>query len=35
MGDGGVASIYSGDITQAPSSSKNQTAATVGLRHRF
>ncbi|ASW02259.1 porin [Paraburkholderia aromaticivorans] len=35
MGDGGVASIYSGDITQLPSSSKNQTAATVGLRHRF
>ncbi|ANB75197.1 porin [Paraburkholderia phytofirmans] len=35
MGDGGVASIYSGDNTQLPSSSKNQTAATVGLRHRF
>ncbi|HYS67105.1 MAG TPA: porin [Paraburkholderia sp.] len=35
MGDGGVASIYSGDVTQLPSSSKNQTAATVGLRHRF
>ncbi len=35
MGDGGVASIYSGDATQLPSSSKNQTAATVGLRHRF
>ncbi|MEW9582745.1 porin [Paraburkholderia sp. DGU8] len=35
MGDGGVASIYSGDNSQLPSSSKNQTAATVGLRHRF
>jgi predicted porin len=35
MGDGGVASIYSGDNSVAPSSSKNQTAATVGLRHRF
>ncbi|CAE6772802.1 Outer membrane porin protein [Paraburkholderia domus] len=35
MGDGGVASIYSGDNMQMPSSSKNQTAATVGLRHRF
>jgi predicted porin len=35
MGDGGVASIYSGDNTVAPSSSKNQTAATIGLRHRF
>ncbi|MGF6774786.1 putative porin [Paraburkholderia sp. GAS199] len=35
MGDGGVASIYSGDVNQLPSSSKNQTAATVGLRHRF
>ncbi|MBB5469491.1 putative porin [Paraburkholderia sp. Clong3] len=35
MGDGGVASIYSGDNTVPTSSSKNQTAATVGLRHRF
>jgi predicted porin len=35
MGDSGAASIYSGDNTQLPSSSKNQTAATVGLRHRF
>ncbi|MFM0730102.1 porin [Paraburkholderia sediminicola] len=35
MGDGGVASIYSGDNSQLPSSSKNQTAATIGLRHRF
>ncbi|WP_199545494.1 porin, partial [Paraburkholderia kururiensis] len=35
MGDGGVASIYSGDNSQLPSSSRNQTAATVGLRHRF
>ncbi|SDR19436.1 Outer membrane protein (porin) [Paraburkholderia fungorum] len=35
MGDGGVASIYSGDNTVSPSSSKNQTAATIGLRHRF
>lgn len=35
MGDGGVASIYSGDNSQLPSSSKNQTVATVGLRHRF
>ncbi|HZZ04971.1 porin [Paraburkholderia sp.] len=34
-GDSAVASIYSGDPTQLPSSSKNQTAATVGLRHRF
>ncbi|MBN3804498.1 porin [Paraburkholderia sp. Ac-20336] len=35
MGDGGVASIYSGDNSVPTSSSKNQTAATVGLRHRF
>nr|WKF60047.1 Outer membrane porin protein [Paraburkholderia busanensis] len=36
MGDSNaVASIYSGDNSQLPSSSKNQTAATVGLRHRF
>ena len=36
MGDGAVASIYSGDMLNAvPSSSRNQTAATVGLRHRF
>ncbi|MCC8396708.1 porin [Paraburkholderia sp. MMS20-SJTR3] len=35
MGDGGVASIYSGDNTVPTSSSKNQTAATIGLRHRF
>jgi predicted porin len=35
MGNGGVASIYSGDNSVDPSSSKNQTAATVGLRHRF
>lgn len=35
MGDGGVASIYNGDASTLPSSSKNQTAATVGLRHRF
>ncbi|HZZ09626.1 MAG TPA: porin [Paraburkholderia sp.] len=35
MGDGGVASIYNGDNSQPTSSSKNQTAATVGLRHRF
>jgi predicted porin len=35
-GDGNVAaSIYSGDPTQLPSSSKSQTTATVGLRHRF
>ncbi|AFQ50132.1 porin [Burkholderia sp. A9] len=31
----GGASIYNGDINTAPSSSINQTAATVGLRHRF
>ncbi|MCA7930911.1 porin [Burkholderia cepacia] len=31
----GGASIYNGDPTTAPSSSINQTAATVGLRHRF
>jgi len=32
---GANASIYNGDINTAPSSSMNQTAATVGLRHRF
>jgi predicted porin len=31
----GGASIYNGDLSTAPSSSINQTAATVGLRHRF
>ncbi|KUZ73139.1 porin [Burkholderia ubonensis] len=31
----GGASIYNGDINAVPSSSINQTAATVGLRHRF
>ncbi|WP_323121215.1 porin [Burkholderia alba] len=31
----GGASIYNGDNTTLPSSSINQTAATVGLRHRF
>ena len=35
IGDSAVASIYSGDNTQLPSSSKNQTTATIGLRHRF
>lgn len=36
MGDGGVASIYNGDNSNPSiSSSKNQTAATIGLRHRF
>ena len=36
MGDGGVASIYGGDNTQfCRRRRKNQTAATVGLRHRF
>jgi predicted porin len=29
------ASIYNGDISTLPSSSINQTAATVGVRHRF
>ncbi|VWC19096.1 porin [Burkholderia arboris] len=29
------ASIYNGDLSTPPSSSINQTAATVGLRHRF
>lgn len=29
------ASIYNGDVNTLPSSSINQTAATVGLRHRF
>ncbi|EGD05832.1 putative porin, partial [Burkholderia sp. TJI49] len=28
-------SIYNGDLSTEPSSSINQTAATVGLRHRF
>ncbi|AOK07902.1 general bacterial porin, GBP family [Burkholderia latens] len=28
-------SIYNGDVSTLPSSSINQTAATVGLRHRF
>ncbi|CAH2809063.1 MAG: Outer membrane porin [uncultured Paraburkholderia sp.] len=35
MGDGGVASIYSGDNSQLSSSSKNQAAAMIGLHHRF
>jgi predicted porin len=35
MGDSAFASIYNGDPTTAASSSPNQTAATVGLRHRF
>ncbi|CAD6547802.1 porin [Paraburkholderia sabiae] len=34
-GDGNAAAIYSGDVSQLPSSSRNQTAATVGVRHRF
>lgn len=34
-GDSAVASIYSGDASQLPSSTKNQAIATVGLRHRF
>lgn len=32
---GANASIYNGDMSTAPSTSMNQTAATVGLRHRF
>jgi predicted porin len=32
---GANASIYNGNIDTLPSSSINQTAATVGLRHRF
>jgi predicted porin len=35
MGDEAKASIYNGDATTSLSSSPNQTAATVGLRHRF
>jgi predicted porin len=35
MGDNANASIYNGDIDTNPSSSPNQTAATIGLRHRF
>ncbi|AIO74096.1 porin [Burkholderia multivorans] len=34
-GSGANASIYNGDINTDRSSSINQTAATVGLRHRF
>lgn len=33
--DGGRASIYNGDPSTLPSTTNNQTAATVGLRHRF
>ncbi|TKC86228.1 porin [Trinickia terrae] len=35
MGDVPFASIYNGDITTPSSTSPNQTAATIGLRHRF
>jgi predicted porin len=35
MGDGAQAAIYTGDVNALPSSSRDQTAATVGLRHRF
>ncbi|WP_207001770.1 porin [Trinickia mobilis] len=35
MGDSAFASIYNGDPTTAASASPNQTAATIGLRHRF
>jgi predicted porin len=35
MGNGNYASIYNGDSNTNPSTSPNQTAATVGLRHRF
>jgi predicted porin len=35
MGDENNASIYNGDSTTNASTSPNQTAATIGLRHRF
>ncbi|QCP53426.1 porin [Trinickia violacea] len=35
MGDAAFASIYNGDSSTLSSTSPNQTAATVGLRHRF
>ena len=35
MGDSAHASIYNGDATTPTSSSPNQTAAAIGLRHRF
>ena len=35
MGDSAFASIYNGDPTTNASTSPNQTAATIGLRHRF
>lgn len=34
-GDSAIASIYNGDSSQLPSSSKNQGVASVGVRHRF
>ncbi|MGV2290007.1 porin [Trinickia sp. YCB016] len=35
MGDAPFASIYNGDSSTLSSTSPNQTAATIGLRHRF